>query len=507
VPRVTWGEESRPASAELVYLRATIAPPTPGPRWLPAPPTWSTEPWIAGASNGPSPSTQGEGGFWALFVELPPAAAGRALKLDGAALPVAWIAPPPPVTDAARAPRVDAGQEAIRALGDALRPLLSDPFNRWRVSIIAERFNAAALWGADHPGAMPDPALEALARQVEDRWRAAIERVRRADADRAAQLAATMTVVILSPQGALLPAWSLDESGEGLLRQRLLDPATSDSAAVESAQRWLHEQPPVVWVIDDSAPGPSLTRIGADGRDRSVPSRLALIGIAERNGSARVASAAAADVAARNATQLRPHQSATLTFEFPVEGLPSTAGVVRADGWSRPVVLLAEPVACRPPGLLAGPMWPQWSGPTWQASTPEIPAASESAIVLVQRSAAGDGWEAYIECRTIGAPRPEDAVRVWVGPYGAPSGVIEVRARDGAARSVRVMEDRWSALTSIPQSWIPPDEQLRVGVERVTPDGRRFSWPRPLMPEQKEPARAVVDLRTWGSMSAPARKE
>ncbi len=499
-PRVVSAADGRALSTELRFFRAEVAPAVTGPRWLPAPPRWSTEPWNSSAAG----EAAGGSGFWAVVVEVPPTAKGRSMRMDGASLPVVWSEPPPSATDAARAPRLDAPPEAVWALGNAIRPLTTDPFNRWRGRVIEERFSAAALWGLDRPGAIPDAALESMARQVEDRWRAAIDRVRRANPDLAAQVAATLTAVILSPDGALLPAWNTDERSEGALRQRLLDPAVAESAALESVRHWLDESAPAVWVIDESTPGPMLNITGADGRPKAVASRLAVIGIAERNGTTRVASAASADVAARNATQLRPHHSETLTFEFAVDSLPSTAGMVRADGWSKPVVLLAAALACPPPGLVAGPMWPQWAQPTWLVGRSEAPLAQEAAIVLLQRTSKGAGWEAYIECRTIGAPEPEDMVRLWFGPFGAPAGTIEARVRDGGAKSVRIMEDRWSALVPIPGGFLPPDGQLRVGFERVTGDGRRFSWPRPLMPAQKEPARAVVDLRSWGSLAAPS---
>ena len=144
-----------------------------------------------------------------------------------------------------------------------------------------------------------------------------------------------------------------------------------------------------------------------------------------------------------------------------------------------------------------------------------------TAGILTRRS---DGaWELRIECRIpSGDIPPGDVVRVFLGSARQPRAVLQLEPRgflydelepvaedESPSRTplvVRRQNDRWACSIVVPDSAIEPGMLLRIGIERRTGSGERLTWPRPVLPEQDQPGRALIDLGAWfGFRGAPAR--
>jgi hypothetical protein len=197
-------------------------------------------------------------------------------------------------------------------------------------------------------------------------------------------------------------------------------------------------------------------------------------------------------------------------------GWDEPRATVRLSRWSATVPVAVAPIPVMPPGLRIGPLAPDLSMERWLYAQPEAPAVSAATVALLHRPAPGaDGerrWELYVECRVPEGmpPGAEDRVCICVGPPGLPGGVICVE-RDGVVsqrltgrddvgppRVVHVASgpDRWSFRVTVPGAAIEQGGRLRLGMMRRGVLGRQ-AWPRPLLPWQDFPSRALIDLSTW----------
>jgi hypothetical protein len=189
---------------------------------------------------------------------------------------------------------------------------------------------------------------------------------------------------------------------------------------------------------------------------------------------------------------------------------------IHAGRWStlRPVV--TQPLKAEPPGLRLGPLLPDWSMPGWASglyqAAPFAAQAEWGASALLMRDEGGQ-WALLVECRTSD-PAPE-TVRVWVGAFGASRTTLRVAGagtvtEDGSTGMdsgvvVRRGQDRWSARILIPASCIEDSGRLVLGLERTDALGRHTAWPRPMLPWQFEPGRAIIDTSGWGGLTSGSR--
>ncbi|HVZ94632.1 MAG TPA: hypothetical protein VG797_08985, partial [Phycisphaerales bacterium] len=100
-------------------------------------------------------------------------------------------------------------------------------------------------------------------------------------------------------------------------------------------------------------------------------------------------------------------------------------------------------------------------------------------------------------------------VRVHLGPFGAPQAIITIRIDGKAGDEVNAdapvearawfESDGWRALIDLPDTAIEHN-RLILSIERFEQTGARSTWPRPSMPFQPDPARAIIDLTKWGSL-------
>jgi hypothetical protein len=335
--------------------------------WLPAPLRWRATPREEVAGR----PARGVAWFWAAVIEAPSRPVGRSLRLAGRPVRIRWHQAPAPGEASGLVSAPDAERDALRALGEALRPELEDPLRRWRARLVAERIGPMRLWG--DPGVVgslaDDPDLEALALQQERRARLALRTLQRLEPTLAARVAALMTGVVSLPTGRLAPVWLVDDTADQALFAALLDDERSEADRRVDAEAWLDARPwTVSWVIDES---------GLDEAGR----HLATVGVTNLISERQLTSAAVAGEAVRNARMLPALESGVWRLTAPTSS--SVAAVVRSGPRTRSLGLLTEPLFATPPGLGLGPLFPRWSmaarPASWTApSTAGTPAPSST---------------------------------------------------------------------------------------------------------------------------------
>jgi len=478
-PKVEWGTDRAEASLRYCAAPQTTASPT---EWLPPASEWTSFPLSSAAGNDSST------GFWALVVEAPATARAKPLRIDGRTVPTVWLDDPPTSTDSARLPRLEAARESESALVALLQRFAQDPFRRWRAALALERFGPESRLPAPS-----DAAVAALAAQNETRWRAAFAALARDDADLSADVLARATAVIASPDGPLLPAWSLDESGLSMLRDDLLDPDLGGTKRIARARTWLETDPSAVaWVIDDAG-------------DLPAAGPYALVGVANLARAHAVASLAVEGEAGKNPVRL-PGQGAVAMrafFDTPLNpGAIGSAVIARVGAWTRALPVGRTPLTPAPPGLVLGPLQAEWDLASWRAGVPSLIVGERAAVALLAYSPEGRSWTLYIESRFPPGNVPEsEVVTVHIGPREGESRSIKVGPGAPESAQVAIDSDRWRTVVALPIE--PNAQRVSIGLQRTEDSGRRSSWPRPMMPGQlRGPGRAEIDLTRWDGLSS-----
>lgn len=503
--RVTLSD-GRAVRAELHWISVAPEPERVG-LWLSPAGRWSATPATADVRP---PGA----GVWSLLVHLPSDAYRQSLTIGGTRVALNWHPDPAGMTHLANSPALapprerEIGEDLLAAIAEEAR----SPVRRWRHRLIT-----GALWSHpdDQPDRFDDPVIEAFARQAEARWRTGLERLRQADVSLAARIESRLASMV-EVHGRVAPAWSEDQTELDTLRLDLLSPRLqSTDRLVDRASAWLATQPiATTWVIDDAAlshvAGYGVTLGAANVVSRPV---LASVFVESNTGPADLVSVpprgmAELHCAARRDLAVRPDSAATTRIRARVDD----------DDFAHMVLL--PPRRAEPPGLMIAPLlhdatmhqWFNQVGPSGSSAT---------AAMLHRHGFAGDAssgprsWSLFVECRVEPSQAVVgESVRVWLGPRGAPHAVIRVSSdgevvmeasRGGiAAPAVRVVreEARWTCQIDIPPLAIERDAALLLAIERVDHRGRRSAWPRAMLPWQREPGRAAVDLSHWGELSA-----
>ena len=502
--------------------------------WLGPRVIWTVE--LFNPASPPPPVAAGTviGPVWLAAMDMPtdidPRELPRFVRIDGSAAPVTWMARPPSAIDTAMLPEFDKtpgmgpGPGAIAALGEIIRPLASDPTERWRARMLTERFGARPLWGDATPpdlaGALPEP-LEQSATQLETCIRVALDNLRRIDRPLAAQVQNRLLHIVRAPTGVLLPAWPPTDADLTELMTRLLDPRPLRAERVDAAHAWLAKLPTIqAWVIDDL------------GAPSSPAGSEPTIGVADLSGNGGGVSLYTDVGNPIPLLSLTPGGSTAARVSVPLTGPGRT---LHAQCMPSPTIdlhLFGGLLPAKPPGAELGPLVQAWNHQTWSKRLAQAAPTRRSARVLIQKAAGTGGgggsaegaWEALVEC-PLSESEPtdsaQDIVRLWFGPYGATRGVIELtlsgaRLLDsppGAAGTVAStgttipshaaqVAGGWTGVVAIPDSLIINGASILVGIERIT-DGVHCTYPRPLLPGQTEPGRVGIDLTSWGGPPGP----
>jgi len=199
-----------------------------------------------------------EAGLWMVLVQFPEHSSSGPLLLGDRRLPIIWLPAPPRTTESRFLPRLNASASAWRELGNIITPLRNDPAQRWRIRLLSDRVRADRLFGAGGTDFNEKPIdnelLEALARQTELRYRAAIARIQLADPRAAADLLALLTAVVVMPDGQLLPAWADITPRVSTIIDTAINSARPPARAAEATRSFVAALSPIrSWIIDDAA--------------------------------------------------------------------------------------------------------------------------------------------------------------------------------------------------------------------------------------------------------------
>jgi hypothetical protein len=528
-------DDGRRPTANLYWISDGIAADAGG--WLPAARAWAATPFDA--ARLPSPR-----GTWVLTVELPLDAVGQGLWLGEHHIAINWLPDPGSLLGGDEVWSLPVGP--IPPTSPLLRlaePESRSPLGRWRYHLLLTglRPDARAPLEQDltepAPGAdvFPDPILEALARQAEARWQVALANLWLAEPELAHRLKRRLAAAVDFGNGFVAPAWPTDQAAMDALLSDLLNPRLPASQKADRARNWVESQPQAVaWVIDDSGL-----------RDMQTGRPIATCGIANLTERDTLAWAAPADGSASSGgANLSPVSSLGIVrlpvlvpapeeppsrFTAPTGPRPFAVSL-HAGSWSAVQAIAHGAIPASPPGAQLGPLVGDWTLASWSLGTPGMemtPRPEWAAAAILYRedapiASAGDRpastWVIYVECR-LGPgqavdPPPPESVRIWLGPLGSPRAVLRIGAggsvvderayQEGDARELRrasVSTDpagrRWTARVPIPARCIEPDGTLRLAFERLDARGQRSTWPRPQLPWQTEPGRAMIDTTTW----------
>ena len=335
--------------------------------WLGPRVIWTVE--LFNPASPPPPVAAGTviGPVWLAAMDMPtdidPRELPRFVRIDGSAAPVTWMARPPSAIDTAMLPEFDKtpgmgpGPGAIAALGEIIRPLASDPTERWRARMLTERFGARPLWGDATPPdlarALPEP-LEQSATQLETCIRVALDNLRRIDRPLAAQVQNRLLHIVRAPTGVLLPAWPPTDADLTELMTRLLDPRPLRAERVDAAHAWLAKLPTIqAWVIDDL------------GAPSSPAGSEPTIGVADLSGNGGGVSLYTDVGNPIPLLSLTPGGSTAARVSVPLTGPGRT---LHAQCMPSPTIdlhLFGGLLPAKPPGAELGPLVQAWNHQTW----------------------------------------------------------------------------------------------------------------------------------------------
>lgn len=493
-----------------------------GPRrspWLPSPAIWSAGPFEA-----PRDATATATSTPVMAIEFPARTGGRFLDIAGKRWAINWVPSP---REAISVRSRDVLEESLALWRPTLppagavspvfaaysRPESLSPIGRWRYRMLTDGLAPPGASDAGATSPLPpfaDPIIEAIARQNESRWQSALAMLWSVDPDLAWRVKLRLTCVMDFGDGHVAPAWPTDHAILDLVLADVLDPALTSTQRARRAAEWLEAQPAALaWVMDDAGI--------IDARSGLGVATVAIANLGERP------TLAWADAEGeRREPDLRPAPPSTAVrvpvspIEVSRPGQAPSLVTAHLGKWSRELRVVTRPVPLRPPGLTMGPLLPDLTILSWQEESRALAVAPAWATVarLHASPAPAKGprrFELYVECRAApeaDAPEGEDAVRVWLGPTSTPFAVLRVSAsgvladelapdQEPGAIAVARTASGWSFHLPIPPGAIERDGLLRVAVTRTDARGRRSTWPRAMLPWQREPGRIGVDTTAW----------
>jgi len=387
-----------------------VPPPAPfAAAWMGHGGVWSATP----ASRGTRPLSAGT---WAVVVEVPAEIDPgiRSARIGNWPAPVAVlpgsclagffgvnVQRPPGIAE-----EVAGVMRASPWLIRTLDALVRTPTTRWRARL-AWRLLDGRVSGPLPGGAFADPVIEALARQAEWRWSAALARLQNTDPAIASSLAWRLAAVADLGNGVAMPVWSADGASLASLCEDLLNPLLSDAEVATRARIWLSEQPAAVaWVADDGGATDAVT--GGLISTVSVTNLTDAPGVAWAAHSQMSRTGELVAVPARSTSRISAASPGNAR-----EG-GSTLNVGVGDFTAERTVQGAV-ATVSPPGLRIGPFLPDWTLATWLAHGTARDGAGGASVplddawttgALLYRE--GGRWMLYVECRrpVQGAPDP-----------------------------------------------------------------------------------------------------
>jgi len=522
-----WTADGRlvPTDVHRLIVERAPGPRTPIERWLPPTFIWSS------AHNEMVRAGTTPPGFWALVAELPDQPVGRTLRIERQSVPIVWLATGDERrvgTPALAWQSPHAGTDQMPAAREIAALLMDQPDRRWRARLLTGSLGEPENASAE---GLTDPILAAMARQARDRWASVVAELWRIDPALTHRVARRLGALVRFGPALSAPAWP---TGRGELRQLMdlvLRPDLDDTRRAAAVRAWIDQQPRSrAWVVDDA------------GLDEGIRPRTgARVGMANLSGSRVLAAVRrrGSDQPLADPVVIEAWSAAILEVASPgtEPGAVELSVEIGSATHGLRVGLGATPA--RPPGVRIGPMAPEWTMRSWLAGRAQEQRAHPITLGALRRdpeiiladprerasgpesgAQATSGWSLYLEQQAMSHPSPSpehaeqidrpDMVRIWLGPSDAPSHVLRVRdngtvieERSGEPMTTaRVAREpgRWACQVPIPREAISATSAVRLGIERIDPRGRRWSWPRPVLPWQSGPGRAAIDLSRWSGL-------
>ncbi len=476
------------------------------PGWLPAPGVWKSE--LASKSA----SEKAAFSVYVVVASLPFDAVGQGLWLENHRVALNWLPEPPMLAaelkltaDAVRWPEAasTSSEPSVRDLIEAER---ISPLRRWRYRLVKGSLGIATqaepLPAEVLVDAFPDPVLEAWARQREDRWCVGLKKLRALDPALAEELVDALRLIARFPGEVAVPMWDTDQGELEELVQTLLDPDLADKTRVSRVREWIGSRPrAAAWVMDDAG-APDL----ATGQ--AAPS-VALLNLARDPALGFVA--VGGRPSAQEMTAIPPGRTAVLQLRDRDEAAPTpgapTPIVLHVGDWKRTGTIADRPVPAPPAGMRLGPFLPDWTcGDLLAGVQPPAEASGLTAALLYRAPGAGAApgdWTLYVECHSGGGVvSAEDRLSIFLGPIGPASEAVTITPDGGVspagyAKNVAVVSEkgRWVVQMKVPPELIEGDGTLRLAMTRSDRRGRRWSYPRPMLPWDEQPGRVAIATR------------
>lgn len=530
---VRLGEMDIPAS----LYRITVQP-NATPSWLGPTGTWSAVP--AASADAQSP------GYWALFVHLPDATETYSLEIGSRRVRLDWLPPQSslrrlsddPSHDLAWRSPVPASRRNAPRLLELIEPIRHDPHQRWRVTLLENGLTPPlkpigvqggliqrtdVIPAPDPSAGFNDPVLEALAEQIEARWRTGIARLWMIDPVLATRLRQRLVAVADFGEGQVAPAWPGAEARLDLLLADLLDPTLPPGKRIDRVGGWVDRLPGAAsWVVSDH-----------NGRDPILGLPVCVVGAANLRDTTTLAWADG-DVADRTPEPVELPASDVLRLSVTMPSRLSESGrpapgslTVHAGSYRAEHTVVSSPLPATPPGVRLTPFTEDLTLATWRDEAPVVADPNWATAGLFYKTPSRDDpdaliWSIYIECRVAPglawSDRPPETIRIWFGPDTRSLSTLQLSTTDGIERTtatgtpppsppsppepldrawVILEPGRWICQTPVPADVIGEDGTVLVGIERIDGRGVRTSWPRPMLPWQIEPGRVAIDTGRW----------
>lgn len=502
----------------MVRRRIVVRPSTQPPEWISDPGEWSTQEINAPIAQGRSDIFTAE----ALAIDLPLDAIGQGVWINGQRLGLNWLMTPTILANLSTSqglhwpPGLNVEQRQDQRLLAMLAPLSRSPMTRWRYRLLIDGLVPAPS-GKDDRVQFADPLLEALADQQEVSWQHGLAKIKESgpiapDQDAAHLVTRALTqMVALEDEDATvwLPCWLDDPS---LLNQLLSDLVAANLRPKDAATRartFTDLSPGLVaWIADDAAALHPATRAA-----------MPMAGVLNLGERGITLSAQIADRSGRGSSpgsELRmfgANQGGWIRDLAPAPGVDLTAGPtlnLESGTLKARLAIQNAPARVSPPGLVMTPFVAQWRQVDLVRETPQPRVQPGLTATLSYRSSMrGDdtpespsGWVLLFERRGVaGVSSVEtESVRVVWGPRQAETHLDASRKTGdtgGAQRSFVDANGNWYVEIVLPNSVMERDGLAQLGVVWTSSEGARASWPRPMLPMDKSPGRALLNLGSW----------
>ncbi len=469
-------------------------------------------------------------------IDIPRDAVGPSLWIDDKPVAVQWLLDPESLVPAQPEywpPMLPAPAASDAQLMQCLRDIARSPLQRWRVRLLIDGLLTLRP-DVSKVGILPDPIAEAMAQQVEQRWRLALARLAQVDRAMAMRVKQRLCLVAALPGAAgraqWVPAWPTDDVSIDRLRGDLANPRLSRGDLVAKAHQWLREQPQgAAWIVDDGGELASAVRENSEGSAGRGGGQRPVIFVGVTNLSDRAEAVAATFGDQQIDTQrIEPLESGQSRVMF-VPPTPDAQNAyenvsVQLGRFTGMIPAATGLIGAQPPAFVASGLQQDLTLTTWQygSNLTVTPTSISGVTVALSRIAGAEElpspWRLRIQwpARAPGAGDQAagvDQVELHVGPSSAPIAVISIDPSGAAVRTdvtdlqgpaqrgrTQAVDGGTAVTFDLPASFIEEGGILRLGIAHTAPGGIRSLWPRARLPWQISPGRAAIDLGAWSGL-------